>query len=114
MQPDLILVGGGLANTLIAWRLHARQPHLRLLLLERDDHLGGNHTWCFHETDLTREQRGWIEPFIAHSWDRHRILFPQRDRWLDGSYFAITAEQLHRVAMASLGDCVRTGHINMR
>lgn len=41
---DLILVGGGLANGLIAWRLKALRPQLRILLAERDATLGGNHT----------------------------------------------------------------------
>lgn len=109
MEPDLILVGGGLANTLIAWRLHRQRPDLRLLLLERESGLGGNHTWCFHGTDLTEAQHHWLEPFVTISWDRHRIRFPSRDRWLDGSYHAITAEQLDVTARAALGDAVRTG-----
>lgn len=109
MNPDLILVGGGLANTLIAWRLRTQQPQLKILLLEREGTLGGNHTWCFHGTDVAPEQRRWLQPFVARSWDRHRIIFPRRDRWLDGSYHAITAERLHAAAMERLGDAVRTG-----
>lgn len=109
MNPDLILVGGGLANTLIAWRLRAAQPRLKVLLLERDRTLGGNHTWCFHGTDVTPEQGRWLEPFVVRSWDRHRIIFPRRDRWLDGNYHAITAEALHAGATKALGDAVRTG-----
>ena len=49
----LILVGGGLANGLIAYRLAETRPGGRL------DHrrgwkpeFGGNHTWSFHDTDL--------------------------------------------------------------
>ncbi|WP_229425703.1 lycopene cyclase family protein [Massilia sp. Se16.2.3] len=45
-QPprDLILVGGGLANGLIAWRLRTLRPALRILLLEASGGIGGNHT----------------------------------------------------------------------
>jgi lycopene beta-cyclase len=109
VQRDLILVGGGLANTLIAYRLRLEHPGLNLLLLERERTLGGNHTWCFHEMDLTPEQYRWIEPFVAHSWDRYRIMFPKRDRWLESGYHAITSDQLHAVATERLGDCVITG-----
>lgn len=109
MKPDLILVGGGLANTLIAWRLSMQQPQLKTLVLERDATLGGNHTWCFHGTDLAPEQMQWLQPFVARSWDRHRIIFPRRDRWIEGSYHAVTAERLHATAMEQLGDSVRTG-----
>ena len=68
MNPDLILVGGGLANTLIACRLRTAQPTLKVLLLERDSALGGNHTWCFHGTDVSPQQREWLQPFVARSW----------------------------------------------
>ena len=108
MDADLILVGGGLANTLIAMRLRAHHPELKLLLLERDTALGGNHTWCFHGSDLTPAQHEWLAPCVARSWSRHRIQFPHRDRWLEGSYHAITAESLAEIAQEQLGDAVHT------
>ena len=109
MDADLILVGGGLANTLIASRLRARQPQLKLLMLERDETLGGNHTWCFHGTDVNENQRAWLQEFVVKDWTGHRIVFPHLDREVAGSYHAITAEQLHRVATAQLGDAIVTG-----
>ena len=62
---DVILAGGGLANGLIAWRLRTQRPELRILLLEQDDHLGGNHTWSFHASDLNAAQRAWIAPLVV-------------------------------------------------
>ena len=35
MSVDLALVGGGLANSLIAYRLRATRPELRLALIEQ-------------------------------------------------------------------------------
>ena len=52
MNVDVLLAGGGLANSLIAWRLAQVRPELRVLLVERDEQLGGNHTWCCHAGDL--------------------------------------------------------------
>ena len=59
MPYDLILVGGGLANGLIAWRLQQLRPQWRVLCLEQGPVLGGNHTWSFHDADLTAEQLRW-------------------------------------------------------
>ena len=55
---DLVLVGGGLANCLIAYRLAERRPDLHILILERGPTLGGHHTWSFHEHDLSSDQ--WL------------------------------------------------------
>ncbi|MFN9771358.1 MAG: hypothetical protein ACK54X_01840 [Burkholderiales bacterium] len=44
-RADLLRVGGGLGSGLVAWRLAQRRPELRMRRLERDAHLGGNHTW---------------------------------------------------------------------
>jgi lycopene beta-cyclase len=108
-DADLILVGGGLANTLIALRLADAQPELNVLLLERDNHLGGNHTWSFHGSDLSETQRKWIDPLVQKHWDRTEVRFPNRSRTLPGSYHSITSERIHQVARARLGERIRTG-----
>ncbi|MGI4878583.1 MAG: lycopene cyclase family protein, partial [Janthinobacterium lividum] len=45
MDFDLILAGGGLANGLIALRLAAQRPGLRVAIVEASAGIGGNHTW---------------------------------------------------------------------
>ena len=62
-QADIVFVGGGLANGLIAYRLAQARPDLRLLVLEAGETIGGNHTWSLHDGDLTAAQQAWIEPF---------------------------------------------------
>ena len=59
-NADGILVGGGLANVLIALRLHAERPDKNMLVLEQGSTLGANHTWSFHETDLTQIGRAHV------------------------------------------------------
>ncbi len=73
---DLILVGGGLANGLIAWRLRQLRPEIDLLLIEAGAQAGGNHTWSFHQDDLTAEQQ-WIAPLVAHRWPGYEVRFPR-------------------------------------
>jgi lycopene beta-cyclase len=103
-NPDLILVGGGLANTLIALRLAETQPALKVLLLEQDADVGGRHTWSFHGSDLTPEQHEWMKPLITYSWENTTVRFPKYTRTLPGSYHSITSEQLAQVADETIGD----------
>jgi lycopene beta-cyclase len=100
---DLILAGGGLANGLIAWRLAQRRPELRILLLEQGEHLGGNHTWSFHDSDLDAGQLAWIAPFLSHRWPRYEVVFPQLRRTLEGGYASIASPDFARVVEAALG-----------
>jgi lycopene beta-cyclase len=104
VTAGLILVGGGLANGLIAMRLLADDPEFPVAVLERDPRLGGDHTWSFHDTDLTREQRRWIDPIVVHSWDRHELRFPNRRRVMTGRYNSVTSSRLHEVVGGALGD----------
>ncbi|WP_288378224.1 lycopene beta-cyclase CrtY [uncultured Massilia sp.] len=106
---DLILAGGGLANGLIAWRLRRRRPELRILLLESDARIGGNHTWSFHDSDLTQEEWAWIAPLVTQRWPRYDITFPQLERTLEGGYASIASEDFARVITHDLGGCIRTG-----
>jgi len=103
VDADLILVGGGLANGLIAWRLRMTRPQLRVLVLERDAQLGGNHTWSFHTTDVTSAQRAWMAPLIAHEWSAHEVIFPAHRRRLSGGYASISSERFHAVLSKELG-----------
>ncbi len=106
---DLILAGGGLANALIAWRLHMRRPGLRILLLEQDAHVGGNHTWSFHDSDLSADERAWTAPLVSHRWPHYDVVFPQLRRTLDGGYASIASHDFARVVEPALGAALRTG-----
>jgi lycopene beta-cyclase len=106
-DADLILVGGGLANGLIAWRLRQRRPDVRVLLLEAGDALGGNHTWSFHETDLDLAQQRWLDPITEWRWAGHEVRFPGLRRRLSGGYASISSERFDAVLRPALGDAVR-------
>jgi lycopene beta-cyclase len=108
VRTDVILVGGGLANSLIAWRLHILRPEVRLLVLERDEELGGRHTWSFHEGDLTPDQHGWMKPLVSRSWGEHEVRFPSTRRRLHSGYHSVTSEKLREVIGIALGARVRT------
>jgi lycopene beta-cyclase len=104
---DVIIAGGGLAGTLCAYRLRRKRPELRVLLLEEAGRLGGNHTWSFHDTDISAEARCWVAPFVAHRWNQQQVRFPRYTRMLTSGYNAIFSERLHDAACALLHDSIR-------
>ncbi len=106
-SADAILVGGGLANVLIALKLRAERPGINVLVLEQGPALGANHTWSFHDTDLTKQQLAWIEPLVIANWPRQEVRFPSGRRVLETGYKSISSERLHAFAMEILGPSVR-------
>lgn len=103
---DIILVGGGLANGLIAWRLKSQRPELRILLVEQQATLGANHTWSFYQQDLTPAQHAWVKPLIAMKWPAYEVRFPMHRRTLDTACYSISSERFHEVLMNALGNAV--------
>jgi lycopene beta-cyclase len=106
---DVIFAGGGLASALAAYRLVTARPDLRVVVVEAGERLGGNHTWSFHGTDLTADQRGWLAPFIAHSWASQAVRFPTFSRSFGSAYHSITSDALHLTVTAQLGESVVLG-----
>lgn len=93
-KADMIIVGAGLAGLMTAWRCLDVNPDMRVLVVERADIIGGDHTWSFNITDIAPDLRDWIAPFIAHRWDRYDVKFPKRERTLDIEYCTGNSETL--------------------
>ena len=106
---DVLLVGGGLANGLLAYRLRQLRPDLRMRVLERDACLGGVHTWSFHTTDLNAAQNEWVAPLVVHHWSGYEVRFPEFSRRLRIGYNTVTAERFRDVITAALGSALWTG-----
>lgn len=94
---DYILVGGGLQNGLIASALLHRDPTIRLLLIEKQEKLGGDHTWSFHDSDVPTEALPWFEPLVCHRWPATEVRFPNLRRQVEIGYGSILSSQFHRV-----------------
>ena len=106
---DLALVGGGLANGLIAWRLAMCRPDIRFVVLEATDRLGGNHTWSFHDDDISEAQRWWMLDLVVRRWEGYRVRFPKLLRSFDSGYNSVSSERFHERIAPTLGDRVRFG-----
>jgi lycopene beta-cyclase len=101
---DVLLVGGGLASSLIALRLKRARPTLRIIMLERDATIGGEHTWSHFESDVSPAISAWLAPLIVHDWAGYEVRFPAHRRSLTTHYRAITSDRLHVVLSELLGE----------
>ena len=99
----MLLVGGGLQNGLIALACLARNPRLRIALIERGVSIGGNHTWAVHAEDVPGAARDFVDPLIAQRWSGYDVRFPRLSRALHAPYAAITSRRFGARVEAALG-----------
>ncbi len=104
---DYVLVGGGLQNGLIALAVLDRDPNARLLLIERGDELGGDHTWSFHEGYLPEAALGWLRPLVEHRWPRYRVTFPKLTRTLEHPYCTTSSAHFHTTVAGRISEAPR-------
>ena len=105
---DYILVGGGLSNCLIALRVSAQAPNAQIAMVEAQDDICGDHTWSFHATDVTEQQRSWLKPLLRRQWPKNKVRFPRYDRVLRSAYLSIDSASLRRAVAALPNILVRT------
>jgi lycopene beta-cyclase len=99
---DLVLVGGGLQNGLIALAVLARKPGARIALVESGARPGGNQTWCLHAHDVPDAARDFIEPLVARRWQGYEVRFPSGARRVSGAFAAVTSQRLAEQVLAVL------------
>lgn len=99
---DLVLVGGGLQNGLIALACLRERPKLRIAMVERAATLGGNHTWALHPHDVPEAARALVEPLITARWPGYDVRFTQLWRTLHAPYAAISSERFATVVSDAL------------
>ncbi|MBC2776391.1 lycopene beta-cyclase CrtY [Parasphingopyxis marina] len=110
LHHDLAIAGGGLAGGLTALAVHRARPDLKLLLVEGETRLGGNHVWSFFSSDVDAEGLALLQPMIAQSWDGYDVRFPARERRLSTRYHSIRSADFDRVVRAALPvETVRLG-----
>ncbi len=110
-QPDLLIVGGGLAGALVALAFARHRPDVRVELVDGGISFGGNHIWSFFASDLDADGHDLVAPLVAHRWPAYDIAFPRRRRTLETPYASITSEtldaELRRVLGARARDRIR-------
>lgn len=91
------ILGGGLWGGLFAWILHHKRPDVEFELFEQHGHLGGNHTWSFHQSDLTPENFELLRPLISHQWPGYEVHFPAYSRKINLEYCSILSTDFDRI-----------------
>jgi lycopene beta-cyclase len=99
---DYLLVGGGLQNGLVSLCLHAARPGVHVGIVEQGARLGGNHTWCFHESDIDAQLMRLVEPMVLRRWKGYRIRFPRIERTISQNYCVIQSEGFHDLVSAKM------------
>ncbi|MXP67989.1 lycopene beta-cyclase CrtY [Pantoea sp. Aalb] len=102
-EYDIILVGAGLANGLIALYINQYHPTLRCLMLESNNTPFGNHIWSFHQNDLSQKQFILLKPLISFSWSSYKVYFPNFQRRIIGNYYSITSTNFTRYLTNIMG-----------
>ena len=91
---DYVLAGGGLQNGLIALALLHHLPSARVLLLESADAPFGNHTWSFHQSDVTAASEPWLSAVASVEWPGYDVRFPGMARRVDCGYRSFSSTAL--------------------
>ena len=109
-SADVLLVGAGLANSLIALRLKSARPELRIVAFDpRPADAPDPHTWSFFATDVAPDVRLWLEPLAQHRWTGYDVRFPAHRRRLATPYASLTGTGVQAAVRAALGPDLRLG-----
>jgi lycopene beta-cyclase len=94
---DVVLAGGGLQNALVALCVLEKSPSARIAMVERELHMGGNHTWSFHGGDVPAEARRLVDRLVTYRWSSYDVAFPSLQRTIAEPYASISSERLAAV-----------------
>lgn len=113
MEKPVIILGGGIWGSLLAWRLKERLPEIQFRLYEKNSTLGNNQSCSFRESDC-KHAITWLRPIITGSWSQHHIKFRKFERWMTDSYHLIDSKKLHEVVSEKISSDLRlNNHMTM-
>ena len=97
---DFILVGGGLQAGLMAGAIKHYKPASKILIVEKNQRLFGNHTWSFHRSDLATEW-AWISKIPMSTWPGYSVNFPGVRKRVDIPYCSISSQEFGEFIVCS-------------
>ncbi len=106
-DTDVAIVGGGLAGGLTAYFMSQSHPARSITIIEAGDKLGGNHTWSFHESDVSPAAFEILKPLISRSWSSTSVEFPRVKRSINCAYHSIRSDDFDRVLREKFGHNIR-------
>jgi len=100
---DYVFVGGGLQTGLMTAAILHHQPSARIAIIERDSQLAGNHTWSFHESDISPSCHTWFTPFVETQWPAYDVIIGNLRRTVQLGYVSMSSQHF-RQAIGHLAD----------
>lgn len=101
---DIAILGGGLSGCLLALALVRLRPGRRVVLVEQERRLGGNHVWSWFRRDVSRRDEWLVAPLTVRHWRGYDVHFPEYSRRLSSPYSSATGERLDEVVRERLPD----------
>ena len=89
-----LLVGGGLANCLLALRLENISADY--LIVERGSQLAGQQTWSCQLSDIPVADHAFAKSIIDHQWPSYVVRFPDYERTLNAPYVTVCADRFRQ------------------
>lgn len=105
MEKPVVILGGGIVASLLAYRLKLAIPGLKWILYQESSNLGNHELSSFRQSDCMTSMK-WLKPLIARSWDKHQIKFPKFQKWFFHPYHLIDSQHFHQQIYESLGPSV--------
>lgn len=103
MDKPVIIIGGGIVGSLLAYRLKEVLPQMSFKLYEASSSLGQHQSFSFRESDCAKDMH-WLKPLISHSWDHHQISFKKFDKMITNPYHLIDSRKMNEVISLKLKD----------
>ncbi len=98
----VIIIGGGLWGSLLAFRLKQCLPDVPFKIYEPTQELGEGVSWTFHQNDLGPQVLRWIRPFFTQSWPSHKVEFSKFSNDISDSFCLIHSTQFEKILRREL------------
>lgn len=113
-KADVIFIGAGLANTLIALEF-IKIPGIKVLFIDSRPSFDIQKTWSFFLSDILRLQKkypsqkineclGLFERLKSQSWAQYEVRFNNFNRKIEQPYFSIAAQNYYDYCLSVFGD----------
>ncbi|MFI4846806.1 MAG: lycopene beta-cyclase CrtY [Candidatus Makana argininalis] len=94
---NIILIGLGLSNGLIAIRLKQYFPDIDILIIEKNININSNKTWSFHFNKNFLIKNNWLFPLIDYFWPKYIVNFNNYRRIINKEYLTITSYKFYKL-----------------
>ncbi|WMC18857.1 MAG: lycopene beta-cyclase CrtY [Enterobacteriaceae bacterium PSpicST2] len=91
---DIIFIGAGLSNSLIALNLFKKK--LKIIIIVSNNNLISNHTWSFFDNNIIKNKDNYINKIIYNKWDNYTIKFPNYIKNFKNNYFCIKSNNFFK------------------